>query len=92
MFTSCVNTWENFLIRHAPGFFYCFCQYACVFVCMCVSAPRLLITNGVIWTLYDRLNKFYSFYMAAVVISGSKRDLRIEAHCRNQPSKIKFAL
>ena len=25
--------------------------YACVFVCVCVSAPRLLITSGVIW--YD---------------------------------------
>ena len=28
----------------------------------------LLITSGVIWTLYDWLNKFYSCYMATVVV------------------------
>ena len=41
-------------------------------VCVCVCLlPRLLITSGMIWTLYDWLNKFYSFYMAAVVIIHS---------------------
>ena len=30
----------------------------CVFVCVCVSAPRLLITSGVMW---------YDIDMAAVV-------------------------
>ena len=30
----------------------------CVYVCVCVSAPKLLITSGVIWTTYDWLNKF----------------------------------
>ena len=33
---------------------------------MCVSALRLLITSSVIWTPYDWLNKFYSFYVVAV--------------------------
>ena len=40
----------------------------CVHVCL---FPRLLITSGIIWTLYDWLNKFYSFYTAAVVIIHS---------------------
>ena len=39
-----------------------------VLVCVCVSTPEeLLLTSGVIWTQYDWLNNFYSFYMAAVV-------------------------
>ena len=41
------------------------CVYVCVFVC---PPPRLLITSGVIWTLYDWLNKFYSCYMATAVV------------------------
>ena len=48
-------------------------------MCACVSDPRLLITSGVIWTPYDWLYKFYSFYMAAAVVIGSRRGLRIEA-------------
>ena len=48
-----------------------------------MSALRLLITSGVIWTPYDWLNKFYSFYMAAVVIIGSGRGLRVEARHGN---------
>ena len=36
---------------------------------VCVPVPRLLIISGVIWTPYDQLNKFYSFYMAAIVVS-----------------------
>ena len=32
------------------------------------------------------LNKFYSFYMAAVVGIISKRGLRTETHHRNQPT------
>ena len=51
-------------------------------MCVC-PLPRLLITSGVIWTPYDWLNKFYSFYMAAVVIIGSGRGLRIEARRGN---------
>ena len=37
-------------------------------MCVCVCpAPRLLITSGMIWTPYDWLNKFYSFYMKTLV-------------------------
>ena len=43
-----------------------------VCVCVCVSLPlRLLITSGVMWRdmdPYDWLNKFYSCYMATVVV------------------------
>ena len=48
-------------------------------VCMCVSVylPRGYNTSGMIWTPYDWLNKLYSFYMAAVVIIGSRHGLTI---------------
>ena len=67
----------------------CVCVYVCVCVCVCVcaricvSAPRLLITSGVIWTSYDWLNKFYSFYMATAFVIVSRRGLRIEARRGN---------
>ena len=48
----------------------------CVCVCVCVSAPKAI-------TQYDWLNKFYSFYMAAVVVIGSGHGLRIEVHHGN---------
>ena len=60
----------------------------CVCVCVCVFlSPRLLITNGVIWTPYDQLSNFYSFYMAAVVgiMIISRLGLSIDRHHRNQP-------
>ena len=66
----------------------CGWPYVCVCVCACVRAclpPRLLITSGVIWTPYDYLNKFYSFYMAAIV------DI-VDARSRNQPNKSKLVL
>ena len=50
-----------------------------VSVCVCLP-PRLLITNGVIWTIYNWLNKFYSCYVATAVsvddghILGSNTD------------------
>ena len=49
------------------------------YVCVCLP-PRLLITSGVMWCdidPYDWLNKFYGFYMAAVVGIGSGRDVSI---------------
>ena len=56
----------------------------CMCVCVSVSAPRLLITSGMMWTPYDWVNKFYSFYMAtAFVIGCSRHGLRIEAHRGN---------
>ena len=45
---------------------------------MCVSAPSALITSAMIRALYDWLNKFYSFYMAAVVSVVSTCSLTIE--------------
>ena len=39
-------------------------------VCRCLHVWRLLITSGMMWcdiNPYDRLNKIYGFYMAAVV-------------------------
>ena len=47
---------------------------------------------GVMWTPYDWLNKFYSFYMAAVVVIGDGRGLRIEMCHRNQPNKSEVSL
>ena len=54
------------------------CVYVRVCVCLHVYPPlRLLITNGVIWTPYNWLNKFYGCYMAAVVSIGSGCDVSI---------------
>ena len=39
-----------------------------------------------IWTPYDWLNKGYSFYMAAVIVSGSWHGLRIEVHSKSKLS------
>ena len=63
----------------------------CACVCVCPH-PRLSITSGVIWTLCDWLNKFYSFCMAAIVGFVSICVLRIDAHCENKPKKCKLAL
>ena len=55
-----------------------------VCMCVCVCPPlRPLITSGVIWTPYDWVKKFYSFYMAAAVVIGNGRGLRIEVGCGN---------
>ena len=60
-------------------------------VCVCLP-PRLLITSGVILTPYDWLNKFYRFYMAAVIGIVNRHDLSIDAHRTNQPNKNKLVL
>ena len=53
-------------------------------LCMCVCPPlKQLITSGVIRKQYDWLNKLYTFYMAALVVIGSGRGLRIEVHHGN---------
>ena len=52
----------------------------CVFVC---PPPRLLITSSVIWTPYEWLKKFYSCYMATVVIIINGRGLGIGTHGRH---------
>ena len=68
----------------------------CVCVCVSVCPPlRLVITSGVMWCdmdPYDRLNKYYSFCMTAIVGIVSRRGLRIEVRRRNQPNKSKLAL
>ena len=57
-----------------------------------MSAPRLLTTNGMMWTPFGWLNKGYSFYMAAVVVISSGHSLRIEVCHSNQPNKSKLSL
>ena len=55
------------------------CVCVCVLcVCVCVWGYYVL-TSGVIWTLYDRLNKLIRFYTAAGVgiIGGRKQALQI---------------
>ena len=63
---------------------FCFCVDGHLCVC---PPPRLLITSGMIWSQYDWLNKFYSFYMAAIVGIISKHSPTIEAHHREHPNK-----
>ena len=54
-----------------------------MFVCVCVCPPlRLLITSGVIWTTNDWLWKFYSIYMATVVVIINGRGLGIDIRHR----------
>ena len=63
---------------------------------MCMCSPTKHITTsrmcGMIWTPYDWLNKFYSFYMATIVVIGGGYSLRIKACCRNQPNKSTLLL
>ena len=51
----------------------------CVYLSVCLP-PRLLLTSGVcgvIWTPCDWSNKFYGFYMVAVVDIDNGRDISI---------------
>ena len=57
------------------------CGGLCICVRVYVSAPE--ITSGVIWTPYDRLNKFYSCYTATLVGIVDKRGLGIDMHYEN---------
>ena len=68
-------------------------SYTWIFADMCVCSPlSLLIISSVIWIPYDWLNRFYSFYVAAVVGIVSRRGLSIDACHEKQPSKYKLAL
>ena len=58
---------------------------------MCLPL-RILITSGAIWTQYDWLNKFYNFYITAIVSIVSRYGLTIEACHSNQPNKSKLTL
>ena len=71
----------------------CACISVRMYVCMCMyMCVRLLIISGMIWTPYDWLNKFYSCYMAAVIIINDGRGLGVEVHCKSQPNKSKLSL
>ena len=50
-----------------------------MYACLCVRP--LIITSGVIFTLYDWLTKFYSCYMATVISIVDGRGLGIDT-CR----------
>ena len=47
------------------------CVYACVYVCVCVCTCVRVSPSPGYWhnmnPICDRLNKFYDFYMAAIV-------------------------
>ena len=86
-----------------PGFWKLILPMKCVYVsvsvffcvCVCVSVcppPKLVITSGVIWTLFDWLNKFYSFCIAALVGIVIRPGLTIEMSHRNQPNKSKLVV
>ena len=63
-----------------PGFLkliHCGRLYVCMFV---YPPPKLLITSGMKWTLYDWLNKFYSYYIATAVGIVDGRGLGIDTH------------
>ena len=70
----------------APGFLkLILCGLSvCVLACVCVCPhPRLSITSGVIYNSYDWLNKFYSCYMATVVVIVNGRGLGIGTRRRH---------
>ena len=45
-----------------------------------------------IWNLYEWLNKFYSFYTAAIIGIISRTGISIDACHRNQTNKSKLVL
>ena len=74
-----------------PWFLKMVSTYVDIYMYVC-PPPRLLITNGMIWTPYDWLNKGYSLYMPTVVVISDGHGLRIEACHRSQPDKSKLSL
>ena len=75
--------------RHAPGFLELFLNVSvrtsvCICVWVFVCPPLgLLITCGMKWTPYDWLNKFYSCYMATVLVIINGHGIRIGMHCKH---------
>ena len=63
------------------------CQY--MYVCICVSASRTLITSGLIQTVCDWLNKFYGF-QAVNKMDGC--GLNNTARCECLPRRNLYAL
>ena len=72
--------------------------FVCLSVCLSVYLSdclplRLLITSSMMWCdmdPYDRLNKFFRLYMAAIVSIISRCVHSIDAHHINQPNKSKL--
>ena len=60
-------------------------------MCVCVSIPKLLITSGMKSPSYGWLNEFFSFYMAAMVITFSWCGFTIKARQRKL-SDVTFTL
>ena len=60
-----------------------------IFVCLCVfvsaseATNKLVVSCGMILTLYDWLNKFYSCCMATVVSIVNGHGLGIDTRCGN---------
>ena len=59
------------------------CSQMLVCIQVCVPASEATINQQYDMDPYDWLDKFYSLCMAAAVIIGSGRGLRIEARCEN---------
>ena len=76
----------------------CMCVCVCVCVCVCLRVCLLLgllITSGMMWCdmdLYNWSNKFYGFYMAAVVDIDSGHDVSIYTCRGNYPDNNKLVL
>ena len=77
---------------YASSFLKLLLSTTCVCMCMCVCPESINNHWYDIWTPYDWLNKFYSFYLVAVVSIISRRGLRIDGHCRNQLNKSKLVM
>ena len=46
---------------------------------VCVFSPKAINTSGIMWSLYDQLNKLYNFYIAAVI--GILVGISLELKC-----------
>ena len=46
----------------------------------------------VLWITFDWLKKFYRLYITALVVTISRRGLRIEEFQRSQPNRAKLPL
>ena len=94
-----VCAWFEIAFVQEVGMHFCVCVYVCVFVyvsmCVFVCVFCLLLStrlSGIVWTQYDWVNKFYNFYMSAVVDVVSRCGSSIDAHHRNQPSEGRLVL
>ena len=57
------------------------CMSMCVCVCVCMHLRLVKTTSGMMWTSYVWLNKFYNFYVVAVVSIVGRCGITIEV-CR----------